>query len=94
MFKRVLLSLTFIVALATAGLAMSGTAAAYGCHYGGYGGYGSYSDYGYGYGPRVSYYRGSHYGYRSNRWDDHYHGHGHRRHHHHDHGGFHFSIGF
>jgi hypothetical protein len=97
MLKRVLLSLTFVVVLAAAGLGMSRNAAAYGCDYGygGYGGYGSYyPDYSYGYGPRVSYYRGSRYGHRSFRWDDHHHGHRHHRHHHHDHGGLHFSFGF
>jgi hypothetical protein len=101
MLKRVLLSLTFVAALAAAGLGTASKAeAGHGCgYYGGYGGYGHrsyypsyYGHYGHGYGPSFSYYRGfgdSHYGHYG-------HGrHGHRRHHHgHHHGGVSFSIGF
>jgi hypothetical protein len=90
MFKRVLVALTFVVALGAAGLGMSGKAeAGHGCGYGGYGHgyrsyYPSYYDH-YDYGSRVSYYR-SH-GHRPHRHHDH---------HHHDHGhsGVYFSIGF
>jgi hypothetical protein len=97
--KRILLALTFVVALGAAGFGMTSTAQArHGCYDGygyGYGGYG-YSSYspvsyygGWGY-PRHSYYR-SH-GHRHHRHD------GHRGHHHHhrghNRGGVYFSIGF
>jgi hypothetical protein len=93
--KRIFLALTFVAALAAAGLGMSSTATAgHGCYddyYGGWYGYRShyypsYYSY-YDYGPSFSYYR-SH-GHRS-----HHHGHHHHGHHGHGHSGLHFSIGF
>jgi hypothetical protein len=46
MFKRILLSLTFVAALGAASLATTNKASAHGCGYGGYGvGYGYYPTY-------------------------------------------------
>jgi hypothetical protein len=92
MLKRALLALTFVAALAAAGVgAVNKAEAGHGCgYYGGgfgYGGYG-YRDY------YPSYYGG--YGHRYHG----FYGHGHRHYghyghgHHHGHGGVHFSIGF
>jgi len=103
MFKRVLLSLTFVAALAAAGLGTANKAeAGHGCgYYGGYGGYGYgdyypsyYGGYGYGHGPRFSYYRV--YGHSRYGGYGGYYGRGHHGHHghHHGHGGVSFSIGF
>ena len=53
MLKKTAVALTFVAALALAGLGVSSTAEAGGCPYGGpaYGGYGGYG----GYGPSLSY---------------------------------------
>jgi hypothetical protein len=97
MLKRALLALTFVAALAAAGLGTASNAeAGHGCYRGGfYGGYG-YGDYypsyygGYGHGPRFSYYRDfGHHGH-GHRHHGHYHGH----HGHGHHSGVSFSIGF
>ena len=89
--KRIFLTLTFVAALAAAGLGMSSTAEAdHSCGYGGYGyrsyNYPSYYSYydGYDYGPRFSYYRS--YGHRG--YD------GHHGYHDRGHSGVYFSIGF
>jgi hypothetical protein len=99
MSKRVLLSLTFAAALFAAGLSTSNNAEAYGgCGWGGgYGGYygASYPGYysGWGYSPRLSYYRGDpHYFHHHHR--HHHHGHHHHGGHHHGRSGVHFSVGF
>jgi hypothetical protein len=93
MFKRVLLSLTFVAALGAASLGMSSKANAYGCGYGVYG-------VGYGYYPTYS----SYYGYpgsaivvrRAPIYPVYYGFDGHRHHHHrhHRHGGIRVSFGF
>lgn len=109
MFKRVLLTFMFIVALGAAGLAMSGKAMAQGCGgYGNYGngGYANYGNGGYGYGASYPAYYGNGYGpgvYGYAPSVSYYGGSGHGRGYghsgyygggHHGHGGAHFSIGF
>jgi hypothetical protein len=106
-FKRILLSLTFVAALCVAG-GMAGTSEAHGygrgnCVFDGYrGGYATY--YGYrnyygGFPPIYPSYYGAGYTYAApvvvypGRHHGR-HGHGHDHHHHHDRGGVSFSIGF
>jgi hypothetical protein len=95
MFKRILLAVAFVAALAAGGVGLSSTAqAGHGCDYG-YGGYRTYyypGSYGY-YAPRASYYR-SYYDYPSDYYYGHRRHHGHRHHHHDDHVGISFSFGF
>jgi hypothetical protein len=102
MFKRVLLSLTFIAALGVATVFTAGTASAHGdCGYDGYGyGYGyrtayypTYASSYYGYGPRVVAYPGAYPVY----YRGGHHGDDHRHHHHHGHhhdSGVTFTFGF
>ena len=96
MFKRILLAVTFVAALAGASLVAGSKASAhdYGCGYGyrHYGYLGTYypvysSYYGYGYGPRVAVYPPIYPAY----YRGYYGGH-HRHHHHHD--GITVSLGF
>ena len=87
MVKRILLAVSFVVALGVAGLTTS-AASAYGCGHGGYRAayyptYGSYYDYY----PTVSYYRAPAYPVYYRGFDGH-------RHLHHRHSGVTFTFGF
>jgi hypothetical protein len=107
MFRRIVLTLTFVAALGAAGVGMANKAAAHGggCGYGGYGGY---------YGGYAAFngYRNVYYGGYPNLYSSYYparygyaspvvvypggrrHHHDHHHHGHHGHGGITFAIGF